>query len=282
VVFDLPSSVECRDVTTAEFAQTHPTLKVIEARFRISARLKDGTPSDIVEFFYTLKTDQAMRITDYSPNTTLESTVDADHIEITDATENAKTLGADAHVALKPFVLGGSHNQTQKKSESSHYKQIAARDVVLSSGTTDREHGVFYRLRPSRTDSLEGGKEFKLTATVPRAWRGALCTIACAAKGTRHSVFSTSQVEAGGDRVQVGMYLAGNLEAARLAEGLRIAQERYDALLARQQSKGHVFQVISTSTVGLITGSAAQERQSVQEAEKTVAETQQQIQRLAN
>ena len=32
VVFDLPSAVECRDVTSSEFAQVHPTLKVIEAK----------------------------------------------------------------------------------------------------------------------------------------------------------------------------------------------------------------------------------------------------------
>jgi hypothetical protein len=281
VTFDLPSSVECRDVTSREFAQFNPTLKVIEAKFRISARMIEGTPADVVEFFYTLKTDQTMRITDYFPNTTLESKVDADHIEVTDATEAGKADGVDAHVVFKPFALGGSHNQTVKKSESSHYKQIAAKDLVLSSGTTDREHGVFYRLQPSRSDSLEGGKEFKFLATVPRNWRGDLCTISCAAKATKRSMISTSCVEAGSNQVQVGMYLAGNLEAASLAEDLRNAQERQAELLAKNKSNGNVFHTISTQTVGRFTGEAAQRRQALEDAQKNLAEVRQRIAQLA-
>jgi hypothetical protein len=280
VTFDLPSSVECLDVTSKEFAQVNPTLKIVEARFRISAKI-EGAPADIIEFFYVLKTDKMMRINDYLPNTTLESTVDKDHIDITDASEDTKATGANAHVVFNPFSLGGSHNLSSKKSESSHYKQIAAKDLVLSSGTTDREHGVFFRLRPSRTDSLEGGKEFKFMATVPRNWRGDLCTISCTAKGTKRSMISTSLVDVGSNHVQVGMYLAGDVQAAALAEDLRTFQETYAALLAEQQIKGNVVQTISTQTVGLITGKTAQQRRELENAEKAVLEVQKRIEQLA-
>jgi hypothetical protein len=279
VKFDLPSSVECCDVTTKEFAQTHPTLKVIEAKFRISAKI-EGVAADIVEFFYVIKTDR-MRINDYSPNTKLESTVDSDHIEVTDATENANGTGADAHVVFKPFSLGGSHNRTTKKSESSHYKQIAAKDLVLSSGTIDREHGVFFRLRPSRSDALEGGKEFKLIAIVPRSWRGDLCTINCSAKANKRSVMSTSLVDAGTEAVQVGMYLAGDLEAAALAEDFRNTEEIYADLLNKQKAKGNVIQTISTEAAGLLTGKSARQRQELENAEKAVEELRGQIEQLA-
>jgi hypothetical protein len=279
VTFDLPSSVECRDVTSQEFAQVNPTLKVVEARFRISAQI-EGTPTDIVEFFYVLKTDKSMRINDYLPNTTLESTVEKDHIDITDASENAKATGANAGVAFNPFSLGGSHNQSTKKTESSHYKQIAAKDLVLSSGTIDREHGVFFRLRPSRSDSLEGGKEFKFMATVPRNWRGDLCTISCVAKGTKRSVISTSLVDVGANHVQIGMHLAGDVQAATLAEDFRTAQEVHANLLA-EQAKASVVQTISTQTVGLITGKTAQQRRELENAEKAVSELQKRIEQLA-
>ena len=279
VTFDLPSAVECRDVTSREFAEVHPTLKVIEAKLHISARMIEGTPSGIVEFLYVLKTDQTMRITDYLPNTTLESSVAEDHIEITDATENSKATGLDAHVAYKPLLLGGSHNQSLKKSESSHYQQIAAKDLVLASGTIDREHGVFFRLRPSRTDSLEGGKEFKFTATVPKTWRSSLCSISCVAKATKHSMMSTSLVSSGSDQVQVGMYLAGDVQAAALAEDLRLAQEAFGNLSMKHPKKD-VIHTMSTEAAGLLTGKATRQRQELAKAEKTVSELQKQIEQL--
>jgi hypothetical protein len=280
VAFDLPSAVECRDVTPKEFALVHPTLKVVEAKFRISARMIEGTPSGIVEFFYVLKTDQTMRITDYLPNTTLESSVAEDHIEVTDASENSKATRLDANVAYKPLIFGGSHNQSSKKSESSHYKQIAAKDLVLASGTIDREHGVFFRLRPSRTDSLEGGKEFMFMATVPKTWRGSLCTISCSARATKHSMISTSVVPSGSEEVQVGLYVAGDVQAAALAEDLRLAQETLEALLMKQPKKNHVIQTISTEAAGLLTGKATRERQELENAKRTVSELQKRIEQL--
>jgi hypothetical protein len=280
VAFDLPSAVECRDVTPKEFAEVHPTLKVVEAKFRISARMIEGTPSGIVEFFYVLKTDQAMRITEYLPNTTLESSVAEDHIEVTDATENSKATGLDAHVAYKPLLLGGSHNQSLKKSESSHYKQIAAKDLVLASGTIDREHGVFFRLRPSRSDSLEGGKEFMFMATVPKTWRGSLCTISCSARATKHSMISTSVVPSGSEEVQVGLYVAGDVQAAALAEDLRLAQEALENLLMKQPKKSYIIHTISTEAAGLLTGKAARQRQELANAKKAVSELQKRIEQL--
>lgn len=280
VAFDLPSAVECRDVTPKDFAEVHPTLKVIEAKFRISARLIEGTPANIVEFSYVLKTDETMRITAYLPNTTLESSVAEDHIEITDATENSKGTGLSAYIGYKPLIVGGSHNQNSKKSESSNYKQIAAKDLVLASGTIDREHGVFFRLRPSRTDSLEGGKEFLFMATVPKTWRGGLCTISCAAKATKHSMISTSVVPCGFDQTQVCMYLAGDVQAAALAEDLRLAQEALGNVLLKHAKNENVIHTFSTAAAGLFTGKTTRQVEELTKAEQAVSEVQKRIEQL--
>ena len=279
VAFDLPSSIECRDVTTREFAALHPDLRLIEVRLRISARMIDGGASEIVDFEYVLKTNTVMRIQSYTPTTTLESAVAEDHIEITDATEATNANGLDAHVAYKPLSLGGSHNQTSKKAESSHFKQIAAQDIVLASGTIDREHGVFFRIRPSRTSALEGGKDFTFVATVPRTWRADLCAIACGARATKHSVFSTSVVPAGNNQIEVGMYLAGDGQAANLAEELRVYQDAY-AKLAADAAKENVFQTISTETGSLLAGKPSK-KQALKESRKAIADTQQRIKQLA-
>jgi hypothetical protein len=282
VSFDLPRTIECTDVTTPEFARNHPDQKIVEARLRISARLNAGSASDITEFIYAFKTEPVMRIRDYMPNTTLESSVAEDRIEITNAAETSKAGTADAHIAYKPLLLGGSRNQSSKKSETSHYQQITAKDVVLASGTTDREHGVFFRLRPSRTTSLEGGKEFALIATVPRSWRGDECSISCTARATKHSLLSTSLVDIGASQAQVGMYLAGDVQAAATAEEFCAAQETYANLLAKHSANDNVFQTISTQTAHLFkTRQAVEEAKSLENAEHAVRDARQRLEQMA-
>ncbi|HEX3724999.1 MAG TPA: hypothetical protein VHV08_02100 [Pirellulales bacterium] len=284
VCFDLPSSIECRETTPESFAQAHPMLKVIEAKFRISARLLDGNADEIVDFVYVLSSpDKMMRFQDYLPNTTLESAVADDQIEITDSSENGKTTGAEAHVAYKIFEIGATHNQSTKKTECSHYKQIAAKELVLASGTIDREHGVFFRLRPSRAASLEGAKEFTCLVTVPKTWRGDLCTISCTARSKKTTFLSTSVVPSGVERLPIGMYLAGDAEAAALAERLRLAQDSRQALQTAHAAKENVFDTISSQTVGLFTGKKSEtpRRKEWDEAERTVLAVQKQLANLA-
>jgi hypothetical protein len=256
---------------------------VIEAKFRITARLVEGNSADIVDFLYVLtSTDKTMRLQDYLPNTTLESTVSEDQIEITDASETSQATGIDAHVVYKPFALSGTHSQGTKKSLSSHYKQIASKDLVLASGTTNREHGVFFRLRPSRAASLEGAKEFTFLATVKKGWRGDLCTVSCAARATKTSLISTSVVAAGGDQAQVGMYLAGDIEASNLAEDLRRAQENHLLLLRARPPKDNVLESFSTQAVSIFTGKKPDphSRREVVEAGREVTEIESRLKQL--
>jgi hypothetical protein len=284
VVFDLPNSIECRDVTPPEFAPAHPMLKVIEAKFRISARVVEGNLADVVDFMYVLNSaDKTLRLQDYLPNTTLESAVADNQIEVTDATENATVTGAEAHVAYKIFAIGANHSQSAKKSESNHYKQIAPKELVLASGTTNREHGVFFRLKPSRCASLEGAKEFTFLATVPKSWRGDLCSISCSARARKSSFLSTSVGVAGSEQAQVGMYLVGDAEAGATAEEFRAVQEVHAALVAAHANKENVLETISTQAVGLFTGkkSDAQWRKQLEESRQVVEDVENRLKQLA-
>ncbi len=287
VAFDLPEAIECQEKTPPDFAAAHPSLKVIEARFHITARIVEGSGADIVDFVYELTSvEKTMRLQDYLPNTTLESAVADDQIEVTNATENASAAGAEAHVVYKIFAIGGTLNQSSKKAELSHYKQLAPRDLVLASGTIDREHGLFFRLRPSRTSSLEGAKEFTFLATVPRSWRGDLCTISCTARAKKSSLLSTSVVTAGAETAHVGLYLAGDQDAAAQAELLRHAQETRAAARVAKPAKENVFDTISLQTVSLFTGKkaprAAPTQKQLDEAQKAVAEAEQRLKQLAH
>jgi hypothetical protein len=284
IEFDLPPAIECRDVTPPDFQAAHPDLKVVEGKLRISARVISGAENEIVDFLYTIASpEHTMRFQDYLPNTMLESAVAEDQIEITDASEKTSATGADVHVVYKLFSIGANHAQGSKKSEGSRYKQIASKELVLASGTTDREHGVFFRLRPSRSASLEGAKEFTFLATVSKSWRGDLCLISCVARTKKSSYFSNTVAPAGEILAQVGVHLSGDGEAAKLAGQLRQMEEARAAAFAAHQAHENVFDTISNQTAGLFTGkkSKTSTKQQLQEANQALADVQQRLQRLA-
>src|SRR5580704_14647440 len=85
VAFDMPSAIECRDVTTREFSLAHPNQRLVEGKLRVSARMLSGDATNVLDFEYFAKTGSMMRVQDYQPKTTLESSVDDDKIEITAA-----------------------------------------------------------------------------------------------------------------------------------------------------------------------------------------------------
>jgi len=239
VSFDLPDAIECRDVTPKDFVQAHPTLKVIEAKLRISARLTQGNENSIVDFRYLITSPGKNLTFQDFPGNTLQSTVADDHIEITNSKENTTGGTADGHLTAEHILtLGATKNQSSKTTEQSHYKQVAPKTLVLASGTTDREHGVFFKLRPSPDTSLEGSKEFTFRATVPKTWRGDWCTVSCCARATKKSYFSSVVAHAGGEMTDIGLYLVGDAEANDLAKELRSAQDDYAAVLSRQTAEG--------------------------------------------
>ncbi len=252
VVFDIPDKLECRDVTPQTCAAAHPQLKVIEAKFRISASFVEGTESSIVDFVYMITSpEMRMKIQDYLPNTTLESTLADDSIEVADTTENSDAKSEDAKVAYRVLNLGASRNQASKKTQSDKYKQIVSKALVLAAGTTHREHGVFFKLRPSKGASLEGGKEFTFLAVVPKTWRGDWCTVVCAARAHKKSVFSTTIALAGVEEAHVGLYLSGDREASELAESLCHIQEGNGGALSKQMAKeaAHLIETMHAATV---------------------------------
>ena len=241
IVFDLPDTIECRDVTPEQFAAAHASLKVIEGKFRISARISEGIEGNIVDFLYIVDSpSKRMKIQDYLPNTTLESVVANDQIEVVESSELATSSAGEAGVSYRSLAASATKSRTSATSDTSRYKKIAPKKLVLASGTVNREHGVFFKLRPSTGTSLEGAKDFTFLATVPKAWRGDWCTVSCAARANSGSFFSKTYKSAGVERSQIGMYLAGDHEAADCAEEFRKVQESNATVLDEQLKKNEV------------------------------------------
>ncbi|HEX3872274.1 MAG TPA: hypothetical protein VHV77_17635 [Pirellulales bacterium] len=238
VQFDIPDRIECSDVTPEKCAAKHPNLKVIEAKFRISATLLEGKEADIVDFDYMISSPELrLKILDYLPNTTLESTYTGDQIEVADSTETNESASEEAKVAYSVLSLSGSLGQSAKKSEQNHYKRVAPKALVLASGTTNRGHGVFFKLRPSNAASLEGAKEFTFLAVVPKSWRGDWCSFVCVARSQKRSLLGNQVVMAGIQSAHVGLYLSGDHDASEISDQLCQLQIANNGVLARQLAK---------------------------------------------
>ncbi len=249
VAFDIPNKVECRDVTPEKCAAVHPTMKVIEARFRISTSFVEGEESSTVDVAYMISSpDLRLKVLDFLPNTTLESSTEG-HIEVTDSTESTDALTGDARVAYSILTLGGSASSSNKKSESNKYLKLAPKHLVLASGTVNRGNGVFYKLRPSQEGSLEGAKEFMMLCIVPKSWRGDWCTVVCSARAKKRSTLSSSVVIAGIEQAHVGLYLEGDIEGSELSDSLTEVQLAHGGRLSKQLTKeaAHTLEVLHSS-----------------------------------
>lgn len=238
VIFDIPSKVECSDVTPHKCAKVHPTIKIIEARFRISASFIEGKESSTADFVYMISSpDMRLRVLSFLPDTTLESSTAEDRIEVTDSSESSDSGTGEVKVSYSLLSLGAAKNSTSKKTESNHYQKVAPKNLVLASGTVNRGHGVFYKLRPSTGSSLEGAKDFALLCVVPKEWRGDWCNVVCSARVNRKTTVSSSVAVAGIERAHVGMYLSGDREASKLSDELTQLQAAHGGLLSKNLAK---------------------------------------------
>ncbi len=234
-VFDVPDKIECRDVTPTKCAAAYPDVKVIEGTIRISASLVEGTEDSVVDFTYMISSpEMRLKILDYLPNTILESRYADDRIEVTDRLEDTDTTNLEALAGYSIFSLSATRSQVNRRTESNQYERIAPKALVLASGTMNRGHGVFYKLRRSNTASLEGAKDFTFLARVPKNWRGDWCTVVCTSRANKRTLLGNSVVSAGAARIDVGLHLAGDKEAADLCIRLCRAQQEDGGRLTKR------------------------------------------------
>ena len=93
VQFDVRSVVECRDVTTAEFAATNPDERLVEARFQVSTLIQHGNADDLIQYLYRIESRQGTaQVVDYQPKTTLATDI-IGNLGIENKREDAKSLG---------------------------------------------------------------------------------------------------------------------------------------------------------------------------------------------
>jgi hypothetical protein len=243
VLFDAPTTIAARDVTTQEHRLAYPSSRLIEVKIQISSLVSRGYEKDLQELFYRFDYPvPGIEIVDYLPQTTLSSDV-VGNIGMEKRSEDSNTLGLTLSGAMSPLVGTLNGGVTDKEAESVRYEQLPPMETVAASGTLNRRTSVYFKLRPTPRISLEGDKEFVVVLRVPASWRGDYVYWGCQATGNRRS--ATPPFESSGplNRRQflMGLYLEGDEDARRIAEQfasmerqLRLAAVRHENQIAKK------------------------------------------------
>ena len=231
VGFDVSYSVECRDVTPDGFAEANPTSKIIEARFHVSALVRRGKEADIKEMMYVvLSPEKRLRVVDFEPKTQMRSEF-IDPVQVVETGEDSSSIDGSLSVQISPLAgvrvsPSAGASKTSKNNRQEEYSKLAPRQLVVASGTMNRGHGVFFKLKPFSQVSLQGRKELVCRFVVPKDWRADYVYVDCAAEPRSRSPWMSSE-HVGARRVLVGLYLQGDGEAREAAERLAYAYEAY-------------------------------------------------------
>jgi hypothetical protein len=244
VSFDLGYVVECRDVTPQAFAMLHPDEKILEANLRISVRVEQGDEKDVEQLQFEITSPgERLRIIDFLPRTQMEADA-ADNIEVVKTSETIRSLGASIGTTLS-FAAGGPNahggvvtsalpagnaNTSHRNELKETTKKVPPGRPVVTSGTLENEHGVFFKLKRSVTGSFEGIKLLSFRFVAPGGWRGDWLVMSCQATGTVKRYFFKASELIGATKAFLALYSAGDGAAQRAALELAEAQEQYFAV----------------------------------------------------
>jgi hypothetical protein len=114
------------------------------------------------------------------------------------------------------------------------------RHDVAASGTLLRGSAVFFKLKASPRQLLEGSREYALVLRVPAEWRADYVHVRCQAEGLERAFVSSldQQVSCGQRDFLVALHLEGDVSARTVAEEFarREAQLRTSAQSGQKQS----------------------------------------------
>jgi hypothetical protein len=170
--------------------------------------------------------DKGVRIADYAPRTETGSDL-AGPIQVkkTNEENNGFGLSLDGSYGPVSHAHGGA-DHAKRKSSTLQFDRIAPEQAVTASGTINRGRGVYFKLRRTAQQVLEGEKTFELTLQVPDTWRGSLLDVSVVAQIERKTFagWDRETKTIGWANFVVAVYRQGDREAAAVARALSDAE----------------------------------------------------------
>ena len=220
VHFDLPPTAAA--VPTDDRDQVTITL-------RLSSLIQTPAMPKIDQWIVTCRPrGEEIAVVDYSPKTETFSDVSSP-IQVEQSQETTRSIGIHLDGSYGPTAGGNaSAASADKDRESVQFSRVAPVQAVSAAGTIDRGRGVYFKLRWTATQILEGEKQFQVTLRVPQGWRGSLMDVSVRADRheTKFGGLDEETVILGAAEFVVATYREGDGEA--LAQARRLSNTERD------------------------------------------------------
>lgn len=230
--FDLPPTAKALSAGQGD--------NVVECQLRISSLVASPDSPQIDQWLVVCQPrDDAITIIDYCPRTDAKSDIEG-LIEVKTSIESTASMGLSVDGNYGQLARGNvGADKGNKKTNSQRYTYTPPQQAVTASGTINRGRGVYFKLRRSARQVLEGEKVFKLMFQVPDQWRGSLIDVSILAQSERRTLAGLDkQIKTmGRSNFVVAAYRDGDSEAATIARKLADAEQSLRDVAGRQPSR---------------------------------------------
>jgi hypothetical protein len=237
VRFDLAPVVAAGPSDTDPIDPTRVTLKL-----RLSSMIESPNVPRIDQWLVRCQPrDKAISIADYAPRTET-STELTSPIQVKQIEEKNSTIGLSIDGSYGHAAHGNTGADIANKNTNTlQFDRVAPVQVVTASGTINRGRGVYFKLRWTAQQVLEGEKVFDVTLRVPATWRGGLIDVSVIAQSDRKKIGWDHETETiGAAEFVVAAYRQGDDEAAQRARDLSDAEYALRSTALRHQASSEV------------------------------------------
>lgn len=188
VNFDIPPNVAA-DVIESSAGRT-----LLQVEIKLSSMICSPESARIDQWLVRCQPrGQFASIVDYSPRTELGSDI-ATPIQVKQSKEKLQSLGVGVNGDYFSSLRGNAGvDHTRKNIDAVQFDRVAPLHAVTAAGTINRGTGVYFKLRWTAEQILEGQKTFQLVLDVPETWRTGLIDISVVAQSEQKSITNWEQ-----------------------------------------------------------------------------------------
>lgn len=184
IKFDVPALVGVKEVQNPQGQLGNE--KIIEVIIPVSSEVTLRDRSNVDEFRFDVYWNRNVYpIADYAPKTQTVSEIEG-LISIEKSQDRSAGIGINFNAGYQKIGSGAAKADFSKRDGTrTKFQQVPQHEVLVASGTVQRGTGAFFRFHPSKTETLEGGRDLVVAYRVPLSWRGGVLKIECRADGHR-------------------------------------------------------------------------------------------------
>lgn len=242
IQFDMPAVTTALDSSVAGETREITIDLVLSSLVVGSNGHSSGQTPPIDHLLIRCSLRDRLPVVDFFPKTELQSDF-ASPIAITKKDEKTDSLGLNINANFHPFGTGqfGADN-SRKRSDSTQFSRQAPMQAVVASGTTDRGRGVYFKLRWTTQQVLEGEKHFQVSFAVPESWRGGLVDVSVTANGWDRSLFGSSKLRSvASQHFVVAAHQQHDPQAAEISLRLAHLDQELAAFAKRNSAESNVI-----------------------------------------